>query len=181
MEIQSPIETEDSILIKRHHISASIESEHKYNLISAVDAYNETLLVTAPSIDKEHFVLEGDYFLMQIGVVWISHIDLASEDMSPIDIYRPNEHLRSVLCHPVHIGVQTGYSDLSANISMLLLPLNSSRVVEHEQMSIISSHDHMLRVHKVSIVDVFPTAAPWEEHVEVRGVDQLEPAHVSNT
>jgi len=40
MEVQSPIETEDCILVIRHLISASIETEHKDNLISAVDAHN---------------------------------------------------------------------------------------------------------------------------------------------
>jgi len=80
--------------------------------------------------------------------------------MSPINPYRPNEHLRAVLSHPEHIGVQTAYSETRAKTSMLLLPLNSSRVIEHEQMSTLSSHDRMGRVHKGSIEDVLPGDAP---------------------
>jgi len=64
IEVQPSIETEDCILAIRHLISASIETQHKDNLICAVDPHNETILVQMPSIDKEHFVLEGDDLLI---------------------------------------------------------------------------------------------------------------------
>jgi len=60
MKVQSSIETDDFIIATRHLISACIETKHKDNLIGAVDTYNETILVLCPSIDKNHFVLEGD-------------------------------------------------------------------------------------------------------------------------
>jgi len=63
--------------------------------------------------------------------------------MGPINTDSPNLYLGAVLCYPVHIGIQTGYSETHIKTSMLLLPLNSSRVVEHEQMSILSSYHHM--------------------------------------
>jgi len=66
MEVQLPIETEDCILVIPHLISASIETEHKDNLISAVDPHNEPILVLGPSTDKEHFVLEGDDLLILV-------------------------------------------------------------------------------------------------------------------
>jgi len=93
MEVQPPIETEHCILVNRQLISASIETEHKDNLISVVDTHNETWLLKAPNIDKEHFVLEGDDLLIHVIVACIGHIDLAFEDMSPINTYCPNDHI----------------------------------------------------------------------------------------
>jgi len=178
MKVQSSIETDDFIIATRHLISASIETKHKDNLIGAVDTYNETILVLCPSIDKNHFVLEGDDLKIEAVDVWIGHIDLASEDMIPIKVYSPNEHLSSILCHPEYIGVQTGYSESSSKNSMPLFPSNSSGVVEHEQI-INCSHHHMRGVHKISILDVLSTDHPWEEHAEGSGIDQLEPAITS--
>jgi len=37
-------------------------------MIGAVYAHNETILVPVPSIDKEHFVLEGDNLPLQVEV-----------------------------------------------------------------------------------------------------------------
>jgi len=68
MEVQPPIETGNLILEPRHLINASIKTEHKDNLIGAVDAHNEPILVIVPSIDKEHFVLEGDDLLIEVVV-----------------------------------------------------------------------------------------------------------------
>jgi len=69
MEVQTPIETEDCILLICHLISANIKFKYKDNLVSAVDAHNETILVNGPNIDKEHLVLEGDDLQIQVGAV----------------------------------------------------------------------------------------------------------------
>jgi len=71
--------------------------------------------------------------------------------MASIKIYSPNEHLGGVLSHPVDIGGHTGYSETRGKNIMLLSPGYRSGVVEHEQMSKLSSHYHMRGVQKVSI------------------------------
>jgi len=48
-------------------------------------------------------------------------------------------------------------------------------------MSILSSNDHMGRVHKVSISDVFSVDRSREEHTKVSGINQLEPASIIKT
>jgi len=60
--------TASTILSTSPYINASIKTEHKDNLIGAVDAHNEPILVIVPSIDKEHFVLEGDDLLIEVVV-----------------------------------------------------------------------------------------------------------------
>jgi len=181
MEVQFPIKTEDWHLVIRQPISASIQTKNKDNLIGAIDAYNETYLLLEPSLDKEHFVLEGDYTHIQKANARIGYIYLASEYMVSIITYRSNEYLGEVLSHPVYIWVQTGYLGSISQIILLLLPLNSSRIVDHEQMSKPSSNYHMRRVHKVSICDGIWIDCSWEEHAEVSGIDYLEPVSVGKT
>jgi len=105
MEIKSSIETEDCILGICHPFGASIKCKHMNNLIGAVDPHNETIPVSIPNIDKEHFVLERDNLKLHVIDGCKGHINLGSEYMSTFISDRPDEHLRSVLRHKVHIGV----------------------------------------------------------------------------
>jgi len=83
---------------------------NKNDLICDVYAHNEANLDLGPSIDKEQLVLEEDDFLISEIVAWIGYIDLAFEDMVSLISDRPNKHLRTVLSHPIHIGIETKYS-----------------------------------------------------------------------
>jgi len=84
MEVEFSIETNDSIFLISHLIRAYIETKHTENLIWAVDPHNNSCLLNLSNIDKENFVLEKNDLLIEVGVVWIIHIDFASENMISI-------------------------------------------------------------------------------------------------
>jgi len=154
-------------------IWARIQSEHKYQLVSAVDSNNKTCLGFSSCVNKEDIILKRQYLLIQIRVCieWLGYCDLTPENVKSRLTYCSYQHIGAALDHPVHSLVQSCYSKLRSNCREFLLPRYRACIIDHEQMSTSRWQNDMRWVKNVSVSDnVVIAENSWTEKGEVSGV-----------